>query len=73
LNLECRVPYTQSQLDALRAALASGTLRMSYEGRSVQYRSVEELRKAIEVVENALNQSSGKRVRQYRMSGSKGI
>ncbi len=46
--------YSQTQLEALEAALASGMLRLSFEGRSVEYRSVEELRKAIAVVKAAL-------------------
>ena len=65
--------YTQTHLDALQEALASGTLTVTFEGRSMTYRSVQELQRAISVVQNSLNQQSGKRVRQYRLSGSKGI
>jgi hypothetical protein len=65
--------YTQAQLEALQEALASGTLTVTYEGRSITYRSVQELQRAIAVVQNALNQQSGKRTRQYRLSGSKGM
>jgi hypothetical protein len=64
--------YTQSHLDALQEALGSGTLTVTFEGRSMTYRSVQELQRAISVVQSSLNQQSGKRVRQYRMSGSKG-
>jgi hypothetical protein len=46
--------YSQTQLEALEAALASGMLRVSFEGRSVEYRSVEELKKAIAEVKSAL-------------------
>jgi hypothetical protein len=48
------VAYSQTQLEALEAALASGMLRVSFEGRSVEYRSVEELKKAIAEVKAAL-------------------
>ena len=65
--------YTQRHLDALQEALASGTLTVTFEGRSMTYRSVQELQRAISVVQSSLNQQSGKRVRQYRLSGSKGI
>ena len=65
--------YTQSHLEALQEALASGTLTVTFEGRSMTYRSVQELQRAISVVQSSLNQQSGKRVRQYRLSGSKGI
>jgi len=46
--------YSQQQLEALEAALASGMLRVSFQGRSVEYRSVEELKKAIAEVKAAL-------------------
>jgi hypothetical protein len=46
--------YTESQLEALEAALASGTLRVSFEGRSVEYRSVDEIKKAIAEVKAGL-------------------
>ncbi|MDX2150904.1 MAG: hypothetical protein SFV54_09230 [Bryobacteraceae bacterium] len=65
--------YTQGHLDALQEALASGTLTVTFEGRSITYRSVQELQRAIAVVQSSLNQQSGKRVRQYQLSGSKGF
>jgi roadblock/LC7 domain-containing protein len=46
--------YSQTQLEALEAALASGTLRVSFEGRSLEYRSVDELKKAIAEIKAAL-------------------
>ena len=46
--------YTQTQLEALEQALASGTLRVTYEGRTVEYRSVDELKKAIAEVKAAM-------------------
>ena len=39
--------YTQTHLDALQEALASGTLTVTFEGRSMTYRSVQELQRAI--------------------------
>ena len=51
--------YTQSHLDALQEALASGTLTVTFEGRSMTYRSVQELQRAISVVQSSLNQQSG--------------
>jgi hypothetical protein len=41
--------YTQSHLDALQEALASGPLTVTFEGRSMTYRSVQELQRAISV------------------------
>ena len=65
--------YTQSHLDALQEALSRGTLPVTFEGRSMTYRSVQELQRAIAVVQSSLNQQSGKRVRQYQLSGGKGF
>lgn len=46
--------YTQLQLDALEAALASGELRVTFTDRSVEYRSIGELQRAIAVVRAGL-------------------
>lgn len=55
--------YTQNQLDALRAALASGTSRVSYDGRTVEYRTMAELERAIARIERSLGQrAAGSRI-----------
>lgn len=46
--------YSQAQLDALRAAAASGTTRVTYDGKTVEYRSLAELLQMIRVVEGAI-------------------
>lgn len=46
--------YTADQLQALQDALASGELTVEFDGKRVTYRSVDELRQAIAVVEGAL-------------------
>ena len=46
--------YTQTQLDALRAAYASGMTEVSYDGRQVKYRSLGQLARAIATLERAL-------------------
>lgn len=46
--------YTTAQRDALRSAIASGELSVSYEGKTVTYRSIPELKEALAVVEAAL-------------------
>ena len=50
--------YTQTQLDALRGILASGTLRVKYDDKDITYQSVEHLIDAIRVVEAGLNTAS---------------
>jgi|YelNatPaOPRAMG01_1025707.scaffolds.fasta_scaffold103823_2 hypothetical protein len=67
--------YTQSQLEALEAALASGTLRVSFEGRSLEYRSVDELKKAIGEVRAGLAAQDSAQVRSriVKVTTSKGF
>lgn len=46
--------YTLTQLAALEEAFASGALRVSYDGKTVEYRSLADLERAISVVRAAL-------------------
>lgn len=46
--------YTHEQLAALERALATGEQRVTFGDRTVEYRSVEELIAAIDVVRRAL-------------------
>ncbi|MCC6680461.1 MAG: hypothetical protein IT445_06110 [Phycisphaeraceae bacterium] len=46
--------YTQSQLDALEAALAKGERRVSFGDKTIEYRTVEELGAAIREVKRSL-------------------
>ncbi len=67
------MPYTQTQADALREALASGVLTVQYGDKRVTYRSVGELREALAEVEAALARDAGTRVRQIRVTTRKGF
>jgi hypothetical protein len=49
-----QVSYTQSELDALRRAYAAGTLRVSYDGRTVEYGSADDLLKRIRTIEREM-------------------
>lgn len=51
--------FTQAQLDALIAAYASGELRVSYGDHTVEYRSIGELKEAINTVRNGLAADAG--------------
>ena len=51
--------YTISQRDALRDASASGVLRLSYDGKTVEYRSMADLKSALNDVEAALARENG--------------
>ena len=66
--------YTTAQRDALRQAIASGVLRISYEGKSVEYRSMAELKAALSEVEAGLAKDSGKaQTRRIRIYSQKDL
>lgn len=46
--------WTEAELTALRRAYASGTLRVSYDGRSVEYGAAEDLLVRIRTIERAI-------------------
>lgn len=52
--------WTQAELDALKAAYASGTLRVTYEGRTVEYGSEADLKRRIETIQSAIAATEGK-------------
>lgn len=51
--------YTISQRDALRQAIVSGVLRLTYDGKTVEYRSMADLKAALNDVEQALARDNG--------------
>lgn len=66
--------YTPQHLHALQEALASGEQRVAYEGKSVEYRSVADLKAAIAHVQSALASESGRtKTRHIRVTTSKGL
>lgn len=71
--------HGQEQLLALEAALAKGEKRVTFGDKTVEYRSVEELRAAIDAVKRDLHDqavASGlwpKAPRQLRVTTSKGF
>jgi hypothetical protein len=46
--------WTQTELDALKSAYASGTLRVSYDGKSVEYGSEADLIRRIRTIEREI-------------------
>ena len=46
--------WTETELSALRRAYASGTTRVSYDGKSVDYGSAEDLLARIRTIERSL-------------------
>jgi hypothetical protein len=65
---------TVTQLTTLEAALASGTTRVTYNGRSVEYGTVDNLLKAIQYIKSELAGQAGiVSSRQVRTYTSKGL
>jgi hypothetical protein len=52
--------WTQSQLDAIEAAIASGELTVRFGDRTVTYRSMDELLQARAVIKEAIDAGAGK-------------
>jgi hypothetical protein len=52
--------WSQAELDALRKAYSSGTLRVSYEGRSVEYGSEADLLRRIRTIESEMAAAEGR-------------
>ena len=64
----------RARRDALSAQRSSGVARVSYDGKTVDYRSVAEIDRAIEVLDREIAALEGRRmVRQVRISTSKGL
>jgi hypothetical protein len=51
--------WTQAELDALKAAYASGTTRVTYEGKTVEYDSEAALLRRIQIIESAIASAGG--------------
>ena len=64
--------YTDAHRDALLEAIASGVLRVSYDGRTVEYRSLADLRAALREVEASLDPAR-RTVRQIRIVADKDL
>ena len=71
--------YTEAQLQALRDSLARGEKRVTFGDKTVEYRTVEELKQAIAEVEAAMHKdavSTGlypRAPRQIRITTNKGL
>lgn len=59
--------FTTTQLDAIETAIASGELKVAFDGREVIYRSMDDLIKARNTISAAL-QSAGTVTRKRKFS-----
>ena len=71
--------YTEDQLTALEVALAKSEKRVTFGDKTVEYRSVEELKEAIRAVERGLAEQAAQTglipppARQIRLTTTKGF
>jgi hypothetical protein len=64
----------RARREALTAQRASGVARVSYDGKTVEYRSLVEIDRAIEALEREIAAAEGRRiVRHLRVTTSKGL
>ena len=64
----------QTRREALAASRASGVARVSYNGKTVEYRSLAEIDRAIDVLDREFAALEGRSViRQVRVTTTKGL
>jgi len=64
----------RTRREALSTQRSSGVARVSYDGKTVDYRSVAEIDRAIEALDREIATLEGRRiVRQVRITTSKGL
>ncbi|MES9843222.1 MAG: hypothetical protein ABW131_01135 [Candidatus Sedimenticola sp. 6PFRAG5] len=66
--------YTNADREAIERALAKGERRVTFGDKTVEYRSVEELRDALREIDTQLARDQGRNpVRQIRVTTDKGL
>lgn len=64
----------RSRRETLAAQRASGVARVSYDGKTVDYRSIAEIDRAIEVLDREIATAEGRKIiRQVRVITTKGL
>lgn len=64
--------FNQQQIDALEKAISQGALKVKYQDREVQYRSLDEMMSILNMMQKAVGNSSGK-LRVITPEFSKGV
>jgi hypothetical protein len=64
----------RTRREALAAQRSSGVARVSYDGKTVEYRSLAEIDRALEALDREIAAAEGRRiVRQVRVTAAKGL
>ena len=64
----------RTRRDALTTQRSSGVARVSYDGKTVDYRSVAEIDRAIEALDREIAAAEGRKlIRQVRITAAKGL
>ena len=68
------VAELRARRDALTAQRSSGVARVSYDGKTVEYRSLAEIDRAIEALDRDIAAAEGRRIiRHVRVTTAKGL
>jgi hypothetical protein len=68
------LPDLRARRDTLSAQRTSGIARVSYDGKTVDYRSVAEIDRALEALDREIAAAEGRRIiRQVRVTTAKGL
>lgn len=54
------VAYTQTQIDTLKAAIAEGALKVRFGDREVTYRSLDEMRQTLRMMQDEVGAAAGR-------------
>ena len=70
----CTTAELRGRRETLAVQRSSGVARVSYDGKTVDYRSVAEIDRAIEALDREIATAEGRRVvRQVRVTTTKGL
>lgn len=65
--------WTQAQADALREAVATGATTVTIDGKTVTYRSLKDMLRLLQVIENSLSPSTASSYRRVQFGSPRGV
>lgn len=68
------ITYTPEMLAALERAYASGTKRLTYDGKTIDYQTLSDMERAINTIRRSLNKEAGiRKSRRVHLRSKRGI